>query len=126
MITLGSGLLATFLSVPSPAHAEQYIATGAAWGSECTNYIIFDSCTMTLIAGTDDGKGNIVALPSAYESVDQYNEGDGKCWLRFQYRSGWLGYLVTRLIGPNFVTKAADGEYQPVRPEFIVFPCVKR
>ena len=126
IITLTLGLLAPLLSIPSSAHAEQYVATGDAWGSECTNYVLFESCTTYLIAGTQDSQGNIVPLPRTYDSVDQYNETDRKCWLRFRYTSGWLGYLLTRAVGPRIVTKTSDGTHRIISTESIVFPCFKQ
>jgi hypothetical protein len=108
-----------------PANSE-FAAAGKFEGSFCTSYLIFSLCAFQTIDATVDSKGALYTLPSAFESVDEFN--DGRCWIKVH--SSWWNWFrgdVPVFYSYNDGDRSKITSYKKLgTPEYIVFQCIKR
>ncbi len=118
-------LFAVSFVLPAPATAE-YIVTGKIRGQECTNYIVFESCTWRSIDVASGAGGRFFTLPQRYPEVSQHSEKKGRCWINIKSRRwGLISGSINLYSYVTFYEKLQDGSYEELDVEYLMFPCRK-
>jgi hypothetical protein len=105
--------------------AAKYLVDGEIKGQVCTSYVVVSSCEMVSIEAVEGDDGQLFAIKQEYESVSEFNESTGRCWIRLDISPSWLWRIKRKLAGPQFFTKNRDGQYKKVNPEYVTFRCKK-
>lgn len=113
------------VSVPSAAWPE-YCATGPIRGNICSGFVI-ESCSFVRVDAVEGDNGQLYTVRDCYESVSEYKEGDGRCWIRTKSSgAGLWSWMTNAAVQPKFFHKNDRGEYEELDVEYLVFECVKR
>lgn len=114
-------LIIVFLIAAPCISMSAYYVTGKITGSECTNYMLFEKCEERNIDVVKGDDGRFYRLPERFKSVSSSN---GRiCWIRVKSKfGGAIGWGIN-MTKPKFYEKQADGSYNHVDVESIVFSC---
>jgi hypothetical protein len=108
-------VLLALISRPSQA---AYIATGKIEGGVCTNYLVLQNCGFVKVDAVEEG-GSMLPLKERFETVSDYSEGKGLCWINLKHKYGWISWIWQKVQGPQFYTKMPDEKYEKVNPEYL-------
>lgn len=108
----------------APAWAE-YVATGPIKGNVCRG-IGIEVCGLHRVVAVKGDDGRLYEVSTRYDSVTEYKEGSGRCWIKTKSSGGGIfSWGVNAIKQPTFL-EITDGKYKELDVEYLTFRCVKR
>ena len=110
----------------SNSYAE-YAAIGTIQGNHCSGLFI-KTCGLKDIAAVSGSDGKLHEIKTTYDSVTEYKETTGKCFIRVSRSSGLgpISWAINYWKGTEFYAKDSSGEFTSVDIEYITFKCKKQ
>lgn len=104
----------------------KYVATGPIEGNVCHGFGI-EWCKFHKIAAVRGDGGRPYEVKTTYDSVTEYNETKGRCWIETKSKGGGLlNWGVNAIKQPIFLEITPSRKYEELDVEYITFPCIKR
>jgi hypothetical protein len=117
--------LIVLLLLATPSYAD-YIVTGQIEGNVCHG-IGIEWCEFHKIAAVKGDDGRLYEPKLHYESVTEFKESSGRCWIKTkQTGGGIISWGINAIKQPVFLERNSSGEYKELDVEYLVFKCVKR
>ena len=103
----------------------EYFVTGKIEGNVCWGFGI-EVCGLHDIAAVKGDDGKLYEPNTRYQSVTEYRESSGRCWIRTKSTQiGLFNPVANAFLQPTFYEKV-DGKYEKLDVEYITFKCSKR
>lgn len=117
-------LILAILIWPAASLAD-YLVTGQIDASECTSYLVFDSCSFVKVHAVRDDEGTFYHPGERYPSVTDYDKNKGRCWIQIKSKGGGLFSSAANLVIPQIWYTEEDGQMRKIDVEYLTFPCKK-
>ena len=115
-------LLAAVMVMVSGEASADYTVVGKIKGHECTSYIIVEKCRQRTIDAIDGPDGRLYSVKRRYPSVSDFK--NGRCWIRIKSTgAGLISRAKNAFSNVQFYEKQANGQYEKIDPEYLVFKC---
>ena len=102
-----------------------YVVTGPIRGNECSGFVV-EVCSSRSVDAVKGDDGSLYTVQRRYETVSEYKENAGRCWIDVKSRgSGLLSMALNLFTGTEFFEKQKDGTYERIDIEYLVFECKK-
>lgn len=109
----------------SPSWAA-YVATGPIEGNVCWG-IGIEVCGLHKVAAVKGDDGRLFEVSTKYDSVTEYKESSGRCWIKTKSSGGGLfSWGINAIKQPTFLEITDSGKYKELDVEYLTFKCVKR
>lgn len=116
-------ITAAFLLAPMPANAW-YEAIGKIEGQVCHGFVI-EACGLHSIDAVKGSDGGLHEVRRSFDSVTEYRESSGRCWIRTKSTQlGLFNPVANAISQPTFYEKV-DGKYEKLDIEYVTFKCTK-
>ena len=123
-ILLTPVIAASVLFAPTNAFAE-YCAVSKIKGNVCSGFVI-EACKFVVVDAVKRDDGKLYELSRCYESVSDYSESKGRCWVRTKSKgAGLFSWGVNAADQPEFYHLKDDGTYEEIDVEYLSFKCRK-
>jgi hypothetical protein len=112
------------LAISAPVYAD-YFAIGKIEGQVCYGFGI-EVCGLHIISAVKGDDGKLYEPNTHYQSVSEYRESSGRCWIHTKTtKLGLFNSVANAVFQPTFYEKV-NGEYEKLDVEYITFKCRKR
>lgn len=112
------------LLISTQARAD-YLVWGEIEGTVCWG-IGIEVCSQKKLHAVKGKDGRLYTISDRFESVSEYNETKGRCWIRTKSTGGGLiSWGINTAIQPEFYEKLPSGEFKKHDVEYVTFKCKK-
>ncbi len=115
---------AVVVALPIAPVAAEFVATGPIKGQVCRGFVI-EACKFHVLHAVKGDSGQLFTIRDRYERVSEHR--DGCCWIRTKSKgAGLISWGANIASQPEFYERTAEGAYNKLDIEYVVFPCQER
>ncbi len=118
--------IAAFTAALATQTYADYFVSGDIEGNVCRGFVI-EMCGLHKIHAVKGSDGRLVEVTKRFESVTEYKESSGRCWISTKSQNlGAFSWGINAIKQPVFLERDSGGGYKELDVEYLTFKCVKR